>query len=195
MNDILVNGRPIAIKATVVRDPKLQFVCGKRTETRAVGLHWTGGEGDGAQVHRVLNERGLSVQFYISQLGVIYQYADASARCAHIGLANGYTVGIEIANRASVKDNAKWSRFSYLEKVHGKSFKCLAFYPAQVAAARELTELLCRAYGLPYEAPKSDTVLSAAELKTVRGVLGHFHVSRVKCDPGTLLLSQMGLRP
>ncbi len=197
MGDIIINGRavPLCSEVRTWHDTELGFAAlGKRTETRAVGLHWTGGEGGGAQVHRVLKSRGLSVQFFIDQLGVIWQYADASSRCAHIGLANGYTVGIEIANRATPAVNAKWPRDVYPERVHGKSFKCTAFYPAQVKAATELTQALCKAYGLPYETPASDTVLSPAELKAVRGVLAHFHVSRRKVDCGTRLLREMGLR-
>ena len=194
MNDILVSGRAIPVKSFVHRSPSLTFNRGLRTETRAVALHWTGGEGGGEQVHRVLRERGLSVQFFVDQEGHIWQYADASARCAHIGLANGYTVGIEIANRANGTPNAKWPREVYEERLHGETFKCSAFYPAQVAAVTELTQTLCKAYGLPYEAPASDTVLSATELRAVRGVLGHFHVSRRKVDPGTLLLREMTLR-
>jgi N-acetyl-anhydromuramyl-L-alanine amidase AmpD len=194
VNDILVSGRAIPVKSFVHRSPSLSFNRGLRTETRAVALHWTGGEGGGEQVYRVLRERGLSVQFFIDQEGHIWQYADASVRCAHIGTANGYTIGIEIANRANGKPHPKWPREAYEERVHGKSFQCSAFYPAQVAAATELTQTLCRAYGLPYETPASDTELSAAELKTVRGVLAHFHVTRRKVDCGTRLLREMGLR-
>ncbi len=195
MDSIIVSGRAVPIDAPVRvwHDTELGFpALGARTETRAVGLHWTGGYGGGPQVHRTLRARGLSVQFCIDVDGVIWQYADASARAAHIGLANGWSVGVEICNPASSK---ALGREIYIEKVHGKSFKCSYYHPGQVASIYALVSTLCRAYGLPYEAPSSTTVLTPAELKTVRGVIGHFHVTRRKIDPGARLLRDLGLTP
>ena len=196
MNAILIDGLPIAMKSTVKtwHQTSLDFpALGKRSETNAVGLHWTGGEGGGAQVHRVLKLRGLSVHFLVDQEGVIWQYADAGVRCSHIGSANSTTVGIEISNRANGKDHVRYPRERYQERVHGHKFFCSSFYPAQVAATKELTEMLCKAYGLPFVTPAVDTCLDPRSLKLFRGVLGHFHVTRRKVDPGIRLLRELGL--
>ena len=128
----------------------------------------------------------------------MWQFCDASDRAAHVGLGNGYSLGIEIVNRANGKPyltpGGKHPREVYPERVHGHNFRCTAFYPAQVSAARGLTQALCAVYGLPYEAPVSDTVLDVPTLASFRGVLGHFHYTRRKADPGTRLFKEMGLR-
>lgn len=194
---IIVGGREVACDAVVKtwHEHGLSFATeGPRTETRAVALHWTGGEGDGRQVHRVLRERHLSVQFCIEHDGTIYQYTDANARCMHAGLANGWSVGIEISNRANGQPHAKWTRSTYLEEVHDKTFRCSRFYAEQIEASIALTKALCRAYGLPFDVPRDSagelvtTTLGTRELAAYRGVLGHYHVTRRKVDPGTELL-------
>ena len=166
---------------------------GMRSTTSSVGLHWTGGEGGASQVYRVLKDRRLSVQFFIDYDGTIFQMADAQARAAHIGTENARCIGIEIANRASTKPNAKRPRELYTEKVHGKAFRATYFTPAQVASAEKLTRALCKIYGLPYEAPPTHTVAPKAFLDGFRGVIGHFHVTRRKVDPGVRLLQELGL--
>ena len=193
MGEVVAGGRPIKIDAAVKtwHETGLGFpALGLRTETRAVGLHWTGGVGGAAPVYRTLGTRKLSVQFCIDVDGVVYQFADASARASHIGTANGWCVGIEICNPANGRAPG---RETYQEHVQGRSFACSYFYPAQVASARALVTALCGFYGLPYAAPASTVALSAADLKTVRGVIGHFHVTTRKVDPGTRLLRELGL--
>lgn len=189
MGEIVVEGRPVALACEVRRE--LQFeALGRRTETRAVVLHWTGGEGGGAQVFRVLKERGLSVNFTIDRAGVVWQYADAAARCAHVGPGNAWTCGIEMTNAANglVRDVP-----AYTERVHGKAFSCSGFTPAQLASAKELVGTLCRAFGLPYVSPSVSTFLESKVLKEYRGVLGHFHFTRRKVDPGTRVFRELGL--
>ena len=160
---------------------------GRRTETRAVGIHWTGGRGHAEQVYDTLQQRKLSVQFCIDIDGTIYQFCDASDRAEHIGTANGWCVGIEICNPADGQDN---SRETYREVIHGRAFRCSYFHPVQVIAARKLTQTLCTAYGLPFQAPMASTVVP--DLSTFRGVLGHFHVTRRKPDPGVRILRAIG---
>jgi len=193
VESIIVSGRAIniGIPVKVWHETKLGFpAVGARTETRAIGLHWTGGYGGAAQVYRTLNERKLSVQFCVDVDGVVWQFADASARASHIGSANGWCCGIEICNPASPK---AVGREMYTETVHGRSFECSYFYPAQVAAVRVLVAKLCEAYGLPYAAPPETHALTTAQLSTVRGVVGHFHVTARKVDPGARLLRELGL--
>lgn len=198
---ILVSGEPVYCEADVRswHEHGLTFpALSKRTETRAVVLHWTGGEGGGLdggqQENRVIRERRLSVHFCIEQDGTVYQYVDAGMRCAHASGANDWSVGIEVANRANGKPNEEWPREKYFEVVHGKRFACSRFYPAQVAAAQALCSALCRAYGLPLDVPKDEAgaliaaTLAPASLAEYRGVLGHYHIKETKRDPGTELL-------
>lgn len=193
MSTILVRGEPVHVDAEVRTDPTLRFAAlGKRTETRAVVWHWTGGEGGGRQVFNVLQSRGLSVHFTIDQLGVIWQYADADAYCSHASGANGFAVGVEISNRANgLGQHAKWIRDVDFDTVHGRKAPHTCFYSAQVASAKALAVALSRAYGLPFNVPIATTVCSKAELSTFRGHLGHYHLSERKRDPGTELMREI----
>jgi N-acetyl-anhydromuramyl-L-alanine amidase AmpD len=162
-------------------------------------VHHTGGEGDAAQVHRVLTERGLSVHFYIDHGGVVYQFCDADAYCSHASGANGYSVGIEIANRANAQaDHAKWERDLTRETIHGQTSTATRFYPAQIAAAIALCESLSKAYGLPLCVPEDVSgmplarVMSKGELAAYRGIMGHLHcTTKGKRDPGLEILREM----
>jgi N-acetyl-anhydromuramyl-L-alanine amidase AmpD len=192
-NSIIVSGRavPVGCPVRVWHETKLGFpALGARTQTRAIGLHWTGGYGGATQVHRTLTERRLSVQFCIDVDGVIWQYADATARASHIGSANGWCCGIEICNPASGR---ALGRETYVERVQGRTFRCSYFHPAQVDATRALVTKLCEAYGLPYASPPETAALPPERLATVRGVIGHFHVTPRKLDPGARLLRELGL--
>lgn len=202
MSHILCAGRAIPCDAEVKlwAETGLRFFArGKRTETRGIVCHWTGGEGDAAQVHRVLVGRGLSVHFYIDQAGVVYQHCDADAYCAHASGANGWTVGIEIANRANGEANhAKWPRELTRETIHGRTVTATRFYPAQIRAATALCTAIAKGFGLPLCVPEdasgdvATTVLSKPVLSTYRGVLGHLHcTTKGKRDPGLEILREM----
>lgn len=190
---ILVRGQPVPVDATVRVDPALQFpALGKRTETRAIVWHWTGGEGGGEQVYRVLRDRGLSVHFAIDQEGIIWQYADADAYCSHASGANGFAVGVEISNRADASTaHAKWPRTAATDTIHGKTARHTRFLPAQIRSAKALAVSLSRAYGLPLVVPPDTTVCGKATLGAFRGHLGHFHLSERKRDPGTEILREI----
>lgn len=196
---VIVGGRIVPVDARVRtwHEHGLTFVCGKRAQTRAVVLHWTGGEGQSTQVYRTLKTRGLSVQFLIEQDGTIIQYTDADAYCSHAGGANAWTVGIEIANAATPTTNLAWPREVYRETIHGRTFRCARFYPEQLDAAFHLTRALCLAYGLPLDVPRGKDgelirgVLPLRVLAEYRGVLGHYHLTTRKNDPGAEILQSI----
>jgi N-acetyl-anhydromuramyl-L-alanine amidase AmpD len=194
-NVILIGGHPhyVGREVRVWSESGLSFeALGKRTETRAVVVHHTGGEGDAAQVHRVLKGRGLSVQFFIDHLGIIHQYCDASARASHAGTANGWSCGIEIQNRANANPVQRGiKREVVIERIHGKEGKRTTMLPEQVASAIALVEVLCKAYGLPMEVPLTGADVTATvvpNLSMWRGVLGHLHLKATKIDPGLVVL-------
>lgn len=165
-----------------------------RPETRAVMLHHTGGEGDAIQMHSVLVERKLSVPFHVDHTGLITQFCDTEARCQHAGAANGWSIGIEVQNRANGARMQKGvAREIVIERIHGMDAARTAFTAEQMASTLALTSVLCEAYGLPLRVPMNGkdvmaTVLIEAELSVYRGVLGHLHVSRAKVDPGLAIL-------
>lgn len=201
-DQILAGGRPITVPGCVVKtwyETKLGLPGhGRRTETRAVGWHWTGGENAGGVLRDVIGDRHLSVQFSIDQAGVIFQYADADDRCSHMNEANGWCVGMEIVNRADGRPTVgpgRWPREVYDETVHGHTFKCTAFYPAQVIAVKTLTQALCAHYGLPFARPYpgNTSVLTHDQLAAFRGVIGHYEVNPSKTDPGTRLFRECGI--
>lgn len=203
MGIIFCGGRPIECEAEVrtwrtqlkLNFPRLKM----RTETRAVCIHHTGGEGDAAQVHRTLVERGLSVQFCVDQLGVVTQYADAETRCSHAKSANGWSIGIEVCSAAGPTPG-KHGRALVRESVHGVEATRATFLPAQVKAVLALTEALCAAYELPMVVPMRgkdvlSTVMEPDEMASFRGVCGHLQLDRAKVDPGLMILRAVAAYP
>jgi N-acetyl-anhydromuramyl-L-alanine amidase AmpD len=197
---IIVRGEPVfcAADVRVWSETGLRFPArGKRTETRAVVWHWTGGEGGGEQVHRVLTSRGLSVHFLVDQAGVVWQYADADAYCSHAKGANGWSCGVEISNRANGRaEHPRWPRQVTSERIHDRQMRVTRFLPAQVTAALALADALSRAYDLPRSVPThpgGDLVtgeLGGLERHAFSGHMGHYHLTTEKNDPGTVLMRE-----
>lgn len=208
---IIVRGEPVFVDADVRtwHEHGLEFRGRRaRRETRAVVLHWTGGEGGATDVFGVLRARKpdpLSVQFFVDQLGVIWQFCDAVALCAQCQGANAWSVGVEIANRSRPPaEHPKWPRELYEDRIHGRRRTTARFLPAQADAALKLTAALCRAFELPLDVPRDQGgqlvagSLPASQLAAYRGVLGHLHVNPAKPDPGTEILravAELGGRP
>jgi len=206
-NAIIVNGDPVYVGRPVRlwNETGLAFRDRpKRTETRAVWLHLTGGERGGDGVFETLHDRGVSVNFCIDQDGTIWQYCDASVATAHAGgsdvvlSANPWAVGIEICNRANAEPSHKrWPREVASDVIRGEPFKATRFYPAQIQSAVALCNALCRAYGLPMDVPRevdgsiAARTLTIDELRSFRGVGGHFHNHLGKRDPGTEVLKSV----
>jgi N-acetyl-anhydromuramyl-L-alanine amidase AmpD len=200
-NAIIVNGQPVYVgrEVRVWTETGLAFpALGKRTETRSICLHHTGGEGDATQVHRVLTGRRLSVQFFIDHLGIITQFCDASDRASHAGSANGWSCGIELQNRANANAVQKGiKREVLLERIHGIQAKRTTFLPEQMASALALVEALCKAYGLPEEVPMAGSDVAATVVPGIerhRGVIGHLHLKQSKVDPGLAILRAVAAR-
>lgn len=202
MHTFLVDGREAEITVPVRASKELKFsALGKRTETRAVVCHHTGGRRGVEGIFQTLQERGLSVHFVIESDGTIWQLADAALRCAHAGTANGYSVGIEIVNHAGPKNLPRDAlREVVREEIHGVERDATTFTVAQVQSALALTHALCRAYGLPHRVPEEEgklitTVLPKEVRDEYRGVLGHFHVKETKRDPGLVVLRAIQALP
>lgn len=172
---------------------------------RYVVLHWTGGVQKAKGVHEVLRQRALSVQFVVEPDGMIVQFADATARASHAGIAdcgvsgNSHSIGIEIVNPATSSWHPAESgleRDIVTERIHGKPLTYTTFTKAQEAAALDLASRLCELSGIPDKPPVDrgrrviPRVLSREELEAHRGLLGHFHLTARKTDCGLRLLQR-----
>ncbi len=173
--------------------------------------HWTGGEGDAARIFRVLKKRRLSVHLAIEQDGTIYQFADLADRCAHAGMVNFRSVGVEIANRGvpprsrslprgsrpRTRSWGKWKREVYEDTIRRRKIKMTRFYPEQIESAVRLAETITALIpSIPKAVPKTeDGELLRGTPHWVRrrfkGVAGHFQLSTNKIDPGTDLLLKL----
>lgn len=203
-NAIIINGEPVwcGSPVRVWNETGLGFPGRpKRTETRAVWLHWTGGENDAHGVHATLVQRGLSVNFCVDQAGVIWQFCDAALATAHAGgenvvlSANPWGVGIEVINRATpMGEHEKWPRPVVEDMIRCQHFKATDFYPDQVTSVVSLCKALTGAYGLPMDVPRdadgklAARTLTVTELRAFHGVGGHYHNHLGKRDPGTRIL-------
>jgi hypothetical protein len=170
---------------------------------KLIVLHWTAGEGNAARVRRTLEHRGLSVHYYIDQHGNLTQWEDPlKTVCLHAGRMNQRSVGVEIANVGTRATHPHWPRDRYRCRIQNRVLYPARFYHEQIEAVVGLVGALCRDLGIPrtlptdpetspvtLPVPKIRTVcLTPRALQTVSGVVGHFHVSPHKVDPGLDLL-------
>lgn len=195
---IIVGGKPFpsAVSADPWTKHKLTFP-GLRPRERSdlIVLHWTGGEGDAAQVRSSLRAASLSVHFVIDADGRVTQHCDADMMCAHARGMNDRSIGIEVVNRASEKHDLAPRRTLTKEKINGRDVVYTAFFPAQVKAALCLVQALCHSYAIPMVVPMGpggDVLarrMTADELGRFRGVAGHLHSPQTsKNDPGLAIL-------
>ena len=159
-------------------------------------LHWTGGEGTAKQIYRTLTSRALGTEFVIDHEGLIWQFADpARIDTFDAGPVNPRSVGIEIANYGYRHGRAPGRgriRPKYTALLNAKPRTFAGFFPGQMRSAVALCDALRKPFKLvERRIPRNgngDLLLRAmtkTELADYRGVLGHFHVSRRKSDPGT----------
>lgn len=171
----------------------------RRRQTKQIVLHWTGGEGDAAQVYRTLREAGASVPLFVDAAGVVWQFMDIDRQGVHCPGWNASGVGIEIQNRgtriADVKLRSGVVRSEVEEIVHGRLTKYSDYTPAQVVSVVTLVRALCDHYRLPVQVPVDRRgqvitgVLSTLEAARFRGVCGHYQTpGATKADPGPRLL-------
>jgi hypothetical protein len=158
-----------------------------------------------AQMHQVTKERGLSVHFGIDNDGTIYQLLDTKDIAWHARGINTQSIGVEIANPVKLRYNARYKKKGQpLRKVvlddviHGK--KCppyLDFYPVQLEAFKALARAVCKAHNIPLAAPldKSGALVRGVDRRvqgrSFRGIVGHYHVTNTKTDPGRMPLDEI----
>lgn len=181
---------------------------------RAVVLHWTGGAGGPAAVYRTLRTRsgprspdGLSVHYVVGSDGEVVQMAPHSLVCLHAGIANEWSVGIEIVSpgfpmgsayerekKAGVRREIYSDRWKTTRRT---GVRMLDFTEAQTASVVLLCETLCdtlkikRAVPLDEDGSLLRREMRVAELAAFSGVLGHAHCHPTKLDPGSAILERL----
>ena len=158
---------------------------------RQIVVHYDAA-GTSARCFEILHDvRGLSAHFMLDTDGTIYQTLDCKERAWHAGPANDVSVGIEIANRGAYADRSAAGEGPVVEgKIHDTTLYQTPFTDEQYAALAKLCVALTRVLPrIQRDFPRDD---SGRVIQTVlarsgsgfEGILGHYHVTRAKVDPG-----------
>lgn len=140
---------------------------------------------------RVLNKRGLSINFMVDCDGTVYQSVDCADSAQQAGSVNSWSVGIEVCNPLEVKYNTYYTTVKKLpprpiiksQKIHGKVYKnFLGYYPEQIQALEVLVKSLCEGLDIPKQTPDSSTVFPGALNGSYTGVIAHYHLTKDKWD-------------
>jgi hypothetical protein len=145
-------------------------------------VHWTGGSGDARQVARTLKSRRLSYHYVIDDTGIVTQLCSDLDAAYHAGKENGRSIGVALVSRGYDRGNSTPAGRHNLQRIHGKSLSILKYKPKQIVTAIWLLDLLIRKYGIQRYVECSETKIEYPEL--FRGVIGHYHLSKRKFDPG-----------
>jgi N-acetyl-anhydromuramyl-L-alanine amidase AmpD len=153
----------------------------RRGAVRQVVLHYDAA-GTSARCFAVLERRGLSCHFLLDLDGTVYQTLDVAGRAYHAAEFNDGSVGIEIANLGAYPTRDKVGAGARRGRVHGVELWQEEYTDAQYEALARLVAALCRELDVPLEAPAAKGVLPKAA--GWRGILGHYHLTTQKVDPG-----------
>ena len=142
---------------------------------------------------RILNNRGVSVQFCIDNDGTIYQLMDMQNAAWHAGnrKVNHASVGVEISNAYYTKYQSTYVSKGFGErpvlsgvKVHKRELDdFLGFYPIQLEALAALWASVHACTEIPLALPAEDhTVSPSAVSGQFAGFLNHYRVTTNKID-------------
>jgi len=204
MGSIILDGKEVPCGAVVKawKEHGMTFEGKERTvrRTKKIDLviwHWTGGENSARTTYNTLIRRRLGVSFCIDVDGVVWQYLDPVKHDPYdVGGSMGRRgISIEVANYGFVLRNKKppkkgRGRPTDKERIHGVRLNVARFWPEQVSAIAALTKSLCVGLGIPLRFPReSDGSLALRELtrkekRNFTGIIGHFHKTKQKYDPG-----------
>ncbi|MFO0576872.1 MAG: N-acetylmuramoyl-L-alanine amidase [Polyangia bacterium] len=158
---------------------------------RQIVIHHDGADSSAECFHVLHDERGLSVHFLIDTDGTVYQTLDLADVAFHAQFVNGMSIGIELCNRGLVELSCspahRRQREPCITTIHGRTYKMWSFTDAQYDSLARLTAALGRIFPrLPLGYPQSGGPIfgKLAEPARYSGLLGHYHVSTQKWDPG-----------
>ena len=164
-------------------------------------LHWTGGEGGARQVFNTLSRKNYGVEFCIDQDGAIWQFADPlRVDTFDAGKYNRRSMGVEIVNYGFTGPNrvapgqwVKW-RGTHRTTLRKRERFFARFLVPQLRAALALVDAVIESgttdieRRLPRYFDHPGQVISETlpddYLSNYGGVLGHFHLTDRKDDPG-----------
>lgn len=180
---------------------------GARQRTREPDLfvaHWTGAENPATTLYNTLinhkvkdKDTGkmrpapLGVEFYIDPDANVYQFADpAHVDTFDAGDYNARSIGCEIASFGHRVPKGK-KRNTASQEINSKRYDVAVFTPEQMRAFVFLLAAVLRWFPkIPMRVPRDATgtiikrTLTKEELATYSGVVGHFHLTERKVDPG-----------
>lgn len=214
---LIIDGEVVACDAVVYNwhDTGLEVKVGGNNHRRQAHqeidlfvVHWTGGYGDCERLFATLNKRVLGVEFFIDYDGSIVQYCDPIlVNTADAGFVNPRSVGVEVRCAGFPGGKVIEGQDVYSAKLRGHTARMLDFTTEQDEALHALIEALrgCRhpLINIPGTVPRDGrgqlltTTMSKQEIRNYSGVIGHYHLSANKADPGTrpmLALSDRGYR-
>lgn len=154
-------------------------------------IHHDGAESSAECFHILHDERGLSAHFLVDNDGTIYQTLDLGDLAFHAQSANSSSIGIEVCNRGLVElpssAACRRGRDAQRISIHGYSYLAWTFTEAQYVSLGKLLRALLRIFPLlpctyPRDGGLIQTALAQPEL--FAGILGHYHLSLRKWDPG-----------
>lgn len=163
-------------------------------------VHYTGGEGTlNGSLADTLEANGYGYHFVIELDGTVMQTCDPSCVvAAGSGWNNRWAVQTAFVSRGKPHVPSRGvKRRRYRATVHGREQPFVRLSPAQVGSFLALQETLHEAYGIQHHLPHDadgqlyTTTLPRSVARTWRGVLGHFHLSGGKVDPGTDLFEAL----
>ena len=208
----IIGGQQYYCTAPVLtwRDHGLEFQPGhgarERRETVELHVvHVTGGEGAPPRMFSTLEKRELGVEFAVDVDGTIWQFCDPlEVDTFDAGYVNRRSVGTEIVNygyrsrRAEIPFRGR-DRPTYETTIHGRRLRMARSWPVQIASLLALQETLasCPKLSIARALPRDSRgelrtgLMTRQEVADYSGVIGHFHVSRSKIDPGTDVLDAL----
>ncbi len=145
------------------------------------------------------NERGLSCHFLIDNDGTIYQTLDLAFMGYHAAGFNAGSIGIEVSSKGDAK---RWpgyynkKDFKAAEKhdtatckIHDHIYLAYDYTKGQYEAMQKLVRALARALpnmpiDYPQQSPGYQSWTEIAGAKSFAGLMGHYHTTRRKWDPG-----------
>lgn len=212
-NEIIVGGKrfPCAVQVVTWYESKLAFPgLPMLSNADLITLHWTGGDGLAAKCHNTLRTRrdpdtgkllNLSVHLFVDHRGLVHQFADALARCAHAGpRGNKRGPGIEISNRANpIRVENGITREVVRETVNGETTDRTTFTAPQIHSVLAILDTLCAALALPMVVPMRGNdvmpdTMSDDALAAFTGIVGHYCLERRKPDAGLAIMRHIVAR-
>jgi hypothetical protein len=209
---IILDGKEYLVGAPVKtwEDHGMSFVGKKNTLKRelrpdVIIWHWTGGENSAETTYNTLLNRSLGVTFCINRDGIIYQFLDPVLYDPRDtdGQIGRRSISLEIASygfrlKGQPLPSKGKDRIVDDEIIHGAKVRCARFFPDQLDSVAALTKVLCTVLGIPLVFPREPSgeialrVLTPKEQRAFQGVMGHFHKTTKKYDPGFHIFRELG---